>query len=67
MKRLFGEASTEDEEEEIKMRKINIRMILYGICYLHEIIGIFRVFLFDVSRPVRFAMAYVQLILILAL
>ena len=65
--RLFGDPLPDVVEVETKMRKVDFRLILLGITYLHPTVSIFRVFLFDVSRPIRFTMAYIQLILIIAL
>lgn len=48
-------------------QNLTLKKMLLGISYLHDLLGIFRSYEVMLTRPIRFAVAYVSVILMLAL
>ena len=65
MRGMFGDDDTLEPLQRLK--KLNFKLMLVGIAYLHELISIFKLFMLDYSRPIRFVIIYIKIIFMMAI
>lgn len=61
---VFGDESATPMQ---RLKRLNLQLLLVGIAHLHEIVSIFKLYMLDFSRPVRFTLVYVRIIFMMAI
>jgi len=61
MESLFKD-SPEDETPLQRLKKLNLKLVLTGVLYLHEVLSIYRYWMIESPRPVRITIVYIKII-----